>query len=305
MTSQIKIITVFLVVFAVASIFSFFDIFTGARSASFFESSKPLPPIKNDADGDGLTDSEESYWNTDFLNSDTDGDGYLDGEEVASGHDPRIPSSKGDLFKNVNLTQKVSELAVAGIYENSLKPDSPNFESSLVNLADYTIGSIDLSLLGDLSPSIVKKVESTHETQDKYMTQVYETIKSFMTLYGQEFKTISFYLELINAYGYKDETTVNYFSEKERQFREIFNKATAVEVPENWINEHYDLLSELKIAAESNHFVSTGGNDPLKASLSLYQFFGILERVPDWSWHFIEKNRSENINNSLIESLDK
>jgi hypothetical protein len=41
-----------------------------------------------DSDGDGLTDHEESYWNTDPNNPDTDGDGYTDQEEVANGYNP-------------------------------------------------------------------------------------------------------------------------------------------------------------------------------------------------------------------------
>ena len=36
----------------------------------------------NDTDGDGLTDSEESGYNTDANNADTDGDGLSDGDEV-------------------------------------------------------------------------------------------------------------------------------------------------------------------------------------------------------------------------------
>lgn len=35
-----------------------------------------------DSDGDGLTDSEESGFNTDANNADTDGDGFNDGNEV-------------------------------------------------------------------------------------------------------------------------------------------------------------------------------------------------------------------------------
>ena len=41
-----------------------------------------------DTDGDGLTDHEESYWNTDPNNPDTDGDGYTDQEEVSNGYNP-------------------------------------------------------------------------------------------------------------------------------------------------------------------------------------------------------------------------
>jgi hypothetical protein len=41
-----------------------------------------------DADGDGLTLSEEFQYGTSDATTDTDGDGYTDAEEIATGHDP-------------------------------------------------------------------------------------------------------------------------------------------------------------------------------------------------------------------------
>ncbi len=41
-----------------------------------------------DIDGDGLTESEESFWGTNPNNKDTDGDGYDDATEIRTGHDP-------------------------------------------------------------------------------------------------------------------------------------------------------------------------------------------------------------------------
>jgi hypothetical protein len=51
----------------------------------------PAPEKGIDADGDGLTSSEESLLGSDPNNTDSDGDGYLDGAEVASGYDPAKP----------------------------------------------------------------------------------------------------------------------------------------------------------------------------------------------------------------------
>ena len=49
--------------------------------------------IKNDSDGDGLSDVLEDVYKTDKNNPDTDGDGYLDGNEVENGYDPLVPGS--------------------------------------------------------------------------------------------------------------------------------------------------------------------------------------------------------------------
>jgi len=47
--------------------------------------------MKEDSDGDGLTNEEEVRYETDAQNPDSDGDGYLDGEEVEGGYDPNGP----------------------------------------------------------------------------------------------------------------------------------------------------------------------------------------------------------------------
>jgi len=61
--------------------------------------------MKEDSDGDGLTNDEEMSYQTDVQNSDSDGDGYLDGEEVESGYDPNGP---GELTKSgrINIVPK-------------------------------------------------------------------------------------------------------------------------------------------------------------------------------------------------------
>src|SRR3989344_7095974 len=104
MTPKVKVFFVFLAVMAVFSVFSFFDVFRGVRSANLYDPPKPLTlDISKDADQDGLSNQDESYWNTDFQNPDSDGDGFLDGEEVASGFDPR-ESSSNELGDNLQDT---------------------------------------------------------------------------------------------------------------------------------------------------------------------------------------------------------
>ena len=190
MTNSIKIFTTFLVVLAVFSLFSFFDVFHGVRSVSLFEPAKSLPPLPNDSDSDGLTDSEESYWNTDFLNPDTDRDGYLDGEEVASGHDPIEPGPDDLLIKKMNLTEASAELVVAGLSEGFLKLDSDNFEESLAVISNLVMDGADSALNKDVSHLNLNLVDSSKENQDKYLNDIYEIIKEFLTTYGDELQEL-------------------------------------------------------------------------------------------------------------------
>ena len=96
-----------------------------------------------------------------------------------------------------------------------------------------------------------------------------------------------------------------YFSGQEKVFTKIFDDAIKINVPKNWRDDHLRLVGEIKIAAESNRAISLGKNDPVKAAVAFEYFFGVIDRIPEWSWGYINKNRSENINNPLIESLSK
>src|SRR3989344_6715792 len=104
MPNKIKLFLTFLAVTAIVSVFSFFDVVGGVRSALIGSSIKPLAiDLTHDADEDGLSDTDESYWNTDFQNPDTDGDGFMDGEEVSSQHDPLEPGPS-DVLIVTNIT---------------------------------------------------------------------------------------------------------------------------------------------------------------------------------------------------------
>ncbi|MBI4143146.1 hypothetical protein HY480_04700 [Candidatus Uhrbacteria bacterium] len=48
-----------------------------------------------DTDGDGLSDTEETFYGSNPRKSDTDGDGFTDGAEVEKGYSPTGP---GKLF---------------------------------------------------------------------------------------------------------------------------------------------------------------------------------------------------------------
>jgi hypothetical protein len=114
---------------------------------------------EKDADGDGLTDWEESLWNTDPNNQDTDGDGSLDGDEVKSNRDPKVAGPNDSISKNysglagvvedgeeITLTEKFGRELFAGYV--SLKNNS-NFDGNqteiLYNFLSQNAASVDLA----------------------------------------------------------------------------------------------------------------------------------------------------------------
>lgn len=307
MNNKIKIIFVVLILGTILSVFSFTDYFKQGKAYVF--NFKNLAgnlsfKVDTDSDKDGLEDIDETYWNTDFQNPDTDGDGYLDGEEVVSGHDPTEPGPN-DLLADINITQKLTELTISGLYEGSLKSNSANLDKSLADLAAYATDNAAITINNIVSPSILKLVDPTKDNQNTYLNNIHSVIKDFLVAYGKEFWAIQDKVELIGANGFKDEEVINYFIQQQKIFGDIFDRAKNISVPKNWQEEHLKLLGEIKIALESNRALSVGKDDPIKAVLALNYLPEIMNRINDWSRPYIDKNRSENINNDLIESLAK
>ncbi|KKS12932.1 MAG: hypothetical protein UU70_C0028G0001, partial [Candidatus Yanofskybacteria bacterium GW2011_GWA1_41_6] len=176
MPNKIKIFFGFLALIALFSVYSVFNSLSG-KSAPFaaIGIENPLPVPDSDADHDGLTNREESYWNTDFQNPDTDGDGFKDGEEVASGHDPLKPGPNDLLDNPANLTEKIQNLVVGGLYSKDLKPDNKNFDSSIGNISAVIIDDFYRSQSSQ-KPQITL-VDNSKENQEFYLKNALQTIK--------------------------------------------------------------------------------------------------------------------------------
>ncbi len=72
------------------------------RATDFVVLNDPSPTGSGspDSDGDGLSNVEETYHNTDPLDADTDGDGYVDGSEVGANTNPLGDSDRPGVVIN-------------------------------------------------------------------------------------------------------------------------------------------------------------------------------------------------------------
>ena len=146
MSHKIKIFLVFLALIAGLFVLNFYgtlkDTYRLVSSANL-SNNVQLPGLDEDIDNDGLTNREESYWNTDFQNPDTDGDGYLDGEEVAAGHDPRIPAPNDLLDRPKNITDNLASLITAGLYSKDLSRTATDQEYN------KAVNNLSLAVISD------------------------------------------------------------------------------------------------------------------------------------------------------------
>jgi len=299
MPTKIKLFFIFVAVLAVVSVFSFFDVVGGVRSAFLSNVIKPLPGINDDTDNDGLFDTDESYWNTDFQNPDSDGDGFIDGEEVASRHDPTIAGPL-DKISDLNLTQKVSDLAAGGLMEGSLKPDSPNYVESLDAL---TLSVIDDGLKTftlypeDLTFSVT---DSSSENQQAYLKAIEPVWKEFFESLGEEINSAGEKLELTNDGGFSNEEYIYYFIRKRDEFNSISKKWRIIPVPSNWQEEHANFSGLIQNMTKINEALAKGKDDPVRAAIALNLFINLVQEVSDTIKIYSDKAKAGNIPNELF-----
>lgn len=123
--------------------------------------SHPSTEIDPDADGDGLTDQEETKtYGTNPTNPDTDGDGYMDGEEVAQNTNPlqkeeypTEPSIKSLVDeKNTNYSQ-----AMVGTLLNDLAQNDRLFYTDATSTGDIKLyGQYQPEDINGISEAITK-----------------------------------------------------------------------------------------------------------------------------------------------------
>lgn len=232
--------------------------------------------LDNDWDNDGLTNREESYWNTDPLNPDTDGDGYLDGEEVASGHDPLIPGPDDKLLVH-NLTKKIANLALGGITDNSLKPANPNYNDSLSMIVDEILyQSQTNSPLKIISPHAV---ESTPENILNYAVALLIYLESII---NEDFDGFVNWVDIMGEVDLSNISTLTQnpelykksTAEAERQAHIIKKQLQALQafnVPKKFLPDHIELLVFFEKIKRNYELFAQTSNDPVQSLITFQE----------------------------------
>ena len=147
MTTQIKFFLVVLILAASFVVFRIFFLFSNRLDTAVAVND----PVKveydesNDYDHDGLSNTDEAYWNTDPFKADTDGDGFLDGEEVLSKHDP-MDSGPEDSFeeKSKIFTSNLTESLLEAFQQLGLERLLYKLHAKLFRKVSHTEQPVDL-----------------------------------------------------------------------------------------------------------------------------------------------------------------
>ncbi len=236
-----------------------------------------------DTDGDGLSDTEESFYDTDFNNPDTDGDGYLDGEEVASGYNPRIPSPEdvkpgalSNRAASINLTDRINGRVLASIYEGTLNPNNPELYDQTLDMIMFNtlLESVPIFQPPSVNESeILIDYSYSKEESQKYLNELIDVINIWIIptqidhLYGLRNLLIldpnetEVYDKLVNKYYTRNQTATELLK--------------SMRVPKTWSGIHLeilDLLNQYKVTYEA---MRLSHNDQLKLYLAIQKLVAL------------------------------
>jgi len=254
-------------------------------------------PFGNDADwdNDGLNNREESFWNTNPNNPDTDSDGYLDGEEVASGHDPLIPGPDDLLPTDNNLTMKMSQLALAGLVEGSLKTGNPNYKQSIDALADVVAEDTVNSLKVDISQIKLNVIDSDKFSQQNYIEEFSRTYEKFLETFVEQILALEDNLNNIGRYGMANDEVVKSFSGSSSRYQEVYDELLKMNVPKNWKSNHLGIIKLVGELQKASQTIVSGSNDPIKATAALNKIVQLWEILPDITEAYAKKIKDLNL----------
>ena len=278
MPATIKIFSGLLALIALFSGWSFIQTILNANDVSLSSGNQISLNYSKDNDNDGLTNQEESYWNTDMENPDTDGDGFVDGEEVASGHNPLVAGPHDLLIEfgkekiASNLTEKLSALITSGLYAGDLGP-SASYEAY-----SSAIDKISLSTLYDgiatltpdeLKASEIQEVEDVKRFQEIYLQKVAIIIEKDILpeLFTEPFEA----KRLLAKFGTTDgNNDINvFFLSRAARNEKIIKKLMVLDVPRGLVDFHKKTIAFFQSLNYQYQSISQTEKDPIKALFAL------------------------------------
>lgn len=223
--------------------------------------------LEEDVDHDGLFNSEESYWGTDFQNPDTDGDGFKDGEEVASGHNP-VVAGPNDSLQDINITERAADLIVGGIYSGDLSAETPTQEQDLQTLSSAVLFDF-YNNQPDVPQGVVLERGNTHDDQTAYLSDLQRILSGYLNDPAQK------HLNPDQALFEQR----NFFVEQAQKSKKMRSDLAGLRVPADWKVIHLKTLDIMQRFEANYRSIALGNVDPIKGILALGEIQNIQTEV--------------------------
>jgi hypothetical protein len=266
------------------------------------EKAEPLKIV--DTDGDGLSDTEESFYDTNLNDPDTDGDGYLDGEEVASGYNPRIPypddvkpGAMSNRSASINLTDRMGGRILASFYEGGLNPnDSVLFDQTLDNIAINTLlesvpifqpPSVDESeILIDYSPQ--------KEAQQEYLNALLENVEAWIipTMVEHTFELQEVLIRLGNEDSKDYDELIHKYAARNKN---AIQNLRSLNVPKSWADIHLSILDILNQYEATYDALILSYNDQIKALLGFQKITALHQQAQNIAPQILIRAREQGL----------
>lgn len=245
-----------------------------------------------DSDNDGLSDWKEKLWKTDPQEKDTDGDGTSDGEEVKKNRDPtaagndKLTALERDNIEegsrqglNTNQTDqlfsKILPSAVL-IAEKQKKGEGTKLTSKQVN---QVIAQTQKSINPEgekkpYTPEDINAVKSTKESRKQYSQNLFAALSSVsQKQFGDE-------LQLF-AQAVKGENPKKKYEQMKKiaeAYTNMNQKLLEMEVPENFLDQHVQVVNNYYLIALSIEEMTRVKEDPVRALAAIERYRKIIRK---------------------------
>lgn len=155
--------------------------------------------MTKDNDGDGLTNQDEFFYNTNPTNPDTDGDGFLDGDEVKNGYNPNGPGKLLTFSKNPVVLSEAEYNDLLSRDISGYKPEgtSVNLGPAVLELTNFWDTNLEPTVWLELKmiplPNFNLGIKNGKITIENVLTKDGKNVYNFdSTFESEDFKTFSF-----------------------------------------------------------------------------------------------------------------
>jgi len=175
---------------------------------------------------------------------------------VVSGHDPLKPGPNDLLANSANLTEKIQNLVVGGIYSTDLKPDNKNFDSSIGNISAVIVD--DFYQSQSFQKPQITLTNNSKENQELYLKNTAQIIKQLLLAPNNN----------ISAKATGDQYIV-LLSGLKNNFKDAYRDLAQMSVPNGWQEIHYNLLDIVNRSTVNYESLGSYQTDPYRSYIAL------------------------------------